>query len=223
MCFSPQADLAGGVVAGMIGVDALRHVRHHSERLLAWLPLLFGAHEIVEAFVWWGLTDKVSWSVGGAAVWLYLAVAFVVVPVVVPVAVTAVEPNPTRRKIMIGLTAVGVVVAVIYLVVMVTRPVGARIDGHTVVYSIPLGQNGTVNALYVLAACGLLMISSHRHIVIFGVVNLGAVAVLLMLASDANTSLWCAWAAVTSLVIAGHLRLAHPPEESKSSVPGHFA
>jgi hypothetical protein len=189
---------------------------------LASLPLLLGAHELVEAFVWWGLTDKISWSVGGSAVWLYLAVAFVVLPVVVPLAVTAVEPDPTRRKVMIGLTAVGATVAIIYLVVMVTRPVGARIDGHTVVYSIHLGQDGTVNALYVLATCGLLLLSSHRHIVIFGVVNLGAVAILLMLASDANTSLWCAWAAVTSLVIAGHLRAAHRAPEPTASVSGHL-
>jgi hypothetical protein len=223
MCFSPQADVVGGLVAGMIGIDAMRHVRHHSERLLASLPLLFGAHEIVEAFVWWGLTDKVSWSVGGTAVWLYLAFAFVVLPVLVPLAVMAVEPDLVRRKIMIGFTAIGVLVAVIYVVAIVIKPVSARIDGHTVVYSIHLGQNGTVNALYVLATCGLLVISSHRHIVIFGVVNLGAVAILILLASDANTSLWCAWAAVTSLVIAGHLRLHHQAHEPSSPVPGHVA
>jgi hypothetical protein len=41
--------------------------------------------------------------VGGTAVWLYLAVAFVVVPVLVPLVVMAVEPDSTRRKIMIGL------------------------------------------------------------------------------------------------------------------------
>ncbi|MDQ6910358.1 MAG: hypothetical protein M3Z84_06185 [Actinomycetota bacterium] len=223
MCFSPQADLAGGVVAGMFGIDALRHVRYHSERLLASLPLLFGVHQIVEAFVWWGLTDRVSWSVGGTAAWIYVAFAFVVVPVLVPLAVLAVEPDPRRRKTMIGLTAVGVVVAVTYLVVIMTSPVGARIDGNTVVYSVHLGQNTLVNAFYLLATCGLLMISSHRHILIFGVVNLGAIAILLVLASDANISLWCAWAAVTSLVIAGHLRLADRAHEPSSSIPGQFA
>lgn len=223
MCFSPQADVAGGIVAGMFGIDALRHVRHRSERLLASLPLLLGAHQMVEAFVWWGLTDKVSWSVGGTAVWVYLAFAFIVVPVLVPLAVVAVEPDPGRRKTMIGLTLVGLVVAVAYLVVMVTSPVSARIDGHTVVYSVRLGENGVVNALYLLATCGLLMISSHRHIAIYGVINLGAVAVLLVLASDANTSLWCAWAAVTSLLIAGHLRRADPAHEPSSTIPGQFA
>ncbi|MDQ6927296.1 MAG: hypothetical protein M3159_01380 [Actinomycetota bacterium] len=223
MCFSPQADIAGGVVAGAIGIDALRHVQLKSERLLAALPLLLGAHEVVEAFVWWGLTDKVSWSVGGTAVWLYVAFAFVALPVLVPMAVMAVEPDPRRRKIMIAFTAVGVAVAVIYLVAIVTRSVGARIDGHTVVYSIHLGQDGAANGLYVLATCGLLLISSHRHIVIFGFVNAAAVAVLLLLASNANISLWCAWAAVTSLVIAGHLRLSHRAHERSSSLPGQLA
>ncbi|HUQ64272.1 MAG TPA: DUF6629 family protein [Acidimicrobiales bacterium] len=223
MCFSAQADVAGGVFAGLVGIDALRHVRFQKERMLASLPLLFGIHQLIEAFVWWGLSDQVSWSVGGTAVWIYLAFAFVVVPVLVPLAVLTVEPNPSRRRFMVALTAVGVMVAIIYVVAMMREPVGARIDGNTVVYSIHLGENGIVNALYMVATCGLLLISSHRHVALFGTVNLAAVAVLLWLASDANTSLWCAWAAISSVAIAAHMRLAHRSRQTHSTGPTQLA
>ena len=41
VCYSPQADLVGGIVIGAIGIDALRHVDHKNDHLaLASLPLL---------------------------------------------------------------------------------------------------------------------------------------------------------------------------------------
>jgi hypothetical protein len=76
MCFSPQADLVGGVVIGAIGVDTLRHCRRPREVALASLPLLLAAHQFVEAFVWWGLEGRVAPGVGRAAMWAYLAFAF---------------------------------------------------------------------------------------------------------------------------------------------------
>ena len=54
MCFSPDADAVVGGIVVVIGVDALRHVREPKQILLASLPLLFGLHQLDEAFVWLG-------------------------------------------------------------------------------------------------------------------------------------------------------------------------
>ena len=62
MCFSPEADLVvGGLVVAM-GVDALRRVHEPRQILFASLPLLFGLHQVDEAFVWLGLQGHVSES-----------------------------------------------------------------------------------------------------------------------------------------------------------------
>jgi Family of unknown function (DUF6629) len=46
VCFSPQADVAGGLLIAVIGVDAVRHIRQRREFIaLAWIPLLLGAHQ----------------------------------------------------------------------------------------------------------------------------------------------------------------------------------
>ncbi|EFC79974.1 hypothetical protein [Parafrankia sp. EUN1f] len=47
---------------------------------------------------------------------------------------------------------------------------------------------------------------SLRFLRWFGAVNLAAVGLLAWLETDAVTSLWCAWAAVTSIAVAVHLR-----------------
>ena len=67
MCFSPQADIAGGLVITAIGVDAVRHIRQRREFIaLAWLPLLLGAHQFIEAFVWLWLQGHVPRAAGQA-------------------------------------------------------------------------------------------------------------------------------------------------------------
>jgi len=81
MCFSSQADLVGGVVIGAIGVDTVGHCRRPREVALASLPLLLAGHQLVEAFVWWGLQGRVAPAVGRGAMWAYLAFAFGVLPV----------------------------------------------------------------------------------------------------------------------------------------------
>jgi hypothetical protein len=53
VCFSPQADVAGGLLICAIGVDADRHIGRRREFIaLAWIPALLGAHQFIEALVW---------------------------------------------------------------------------------------------------------------------------------------------------------------------------
>jgi hypothetical protein len=204
MCFSPEADLAAGVIVSAVGIDALRRARTPKELPLAALPLLFGVHQLVEAFVWWGIAGKVPADVGDAATWLYLAVAFLL-PLWVPVAVRGVEPSQRRRTTITLLVGIGAVVSVILLGAIVWDPVGAVIQGHHIAYSVDI-PGRAIGMLYAAATCGALLLASDRRIRYFGVSNLGAVAVLVWLTVGGLTSLWCVWAAITSVAIDLYLR-----------------
>ncbi|HZQ57196.1 MAG TPA: DUF6629 family protein [Acidimicrobiales bacterium] len=213
MCFSAQADLLGGIVVGAIGVDVVRHVdRRHDQAMVAALPLLFAAHQLVEAFVWWGLQGHVAASVGRAAMWMYLLFAFVVLPVYVPTAVCVLEPRGRRRAAMIAFIGLGALVSGMLLDAMVRGPVTATLAHYHVRYGVGLHSGTLIVVAYVVATCGSLVFSGYRDIAIFGVVNLVAVALLARLEVDGFASLWCGWAAVTSGAIALHIRLgrAHP-------------
>ena len=198
---------------GAIGIDALRHVDHRNDHLaLASLPLLLGAHQIDEAFVWWGLQGHAPATVGRAALWIYLLIAFVVLPIAIPFAVRAIEPERRRRRLMTPFAAAGVLVGGYLLVALLDGPIDARIAPYHLAYSAPLSHGLIVVSLYVAAACGAPLLSRYRHVMIFGIVNLIAVAVLARLTIDGFASLWCAYAAVASAAIAAHMRLTTPHE-----------
>lgn len=211
MCFSPQADLVGGVVVGAFGVDAVRHVGGRREyAALAALPLLLGAHQLDETLVWWGLQGHVGSGVGHAATWAYLLVAFVVLPIYVPAAIYALEPPGTRRRIVGALIGLGAVVSALLLAAIARGPVTATLGDYHVSYGTGIHKGMFIVAAYVVATCGSLLVSGYRHIVMFGVINLIAVAVLAVFVLDGFASLWCGWAAITSGAIALQLRFGAP-------------
>ena len=223
MCFSPEADLVGGLVVGAIGIDAIRHVDHRPGHVaLASLPLLLGAHQVVEAFVWWGLQGHVSHGVGRAALWIYLLIALVVLPLYVPLAVFVLERTGRRRWEMAPFVAMGGVVAVTLFVAMVRGPVRATLAPYRLDYCVGTGIGFPITVVYVVAVCGALILSGHRLLVAFGVANVAVLPIIVWLADDGFASLWCAYAALAAGVIALYMRFGRrdrsPPVES--SGPG---
>jgi hypothetical protein len=222
VCFSPQADVGGGLLICAIGVDAVRHIRQRREFIaLAWIPVLLGAHQFIEALVWLWLQSHVPRGIGHIALWAYLLIAFVVLPVLVPLAVIAAEPTRRRRQMMAPFAVLGAVVAVTLLTAMVRGPVGVRLAPYHLSYSLRISDGFLVVALYVVAVCGPLLVSGYRSVMFFGLVNLVAVIVIARLTVSGFASVWCGWAAVSSAAVTLHCRLARPhPQRAGPGPPG---
>ena len=222
MCFSPQADLVGGVLICAIGVNAVRHIRQRREFIaLAWIPVLLGVHQFIEALVWLWLQGHVPRGIGHVALWAYLLIAFVVLPVFIPLAVIAVEPTRRRKQMMAPFALLGAVIAVTLLAAMVRGPVGVKLAPYHLSYSIRVSDGLLIIALYVVAVCGPLLVSGYRNVALFGIVNLVAVIIIARLTISGFASVWCGWAAVSSAAIALHCRLARPhPQRARSGPDG---
>jgi hypothetical protein len=207
VCFSPQADLVGGVVVSGIGVDVLIH-RHGraSHNALCALPLILGFHQFVEAFVWLSLEGHLSAGLGRFAMWIYVSIAFVLLPVFVPIAVVALERTARRRWLMAPFAVLGTVIAGILLAAMIHGPVGVRLRPYHLAYSLRLGHATLVVCLYVVAICGAWLFSGERVIAFYGIINLVAVIVIVKLTVDGFASVWCGYAALTSAAIAIYMR-----------------
>ena len=148
MCFSPQADVVGGLLICAIGVDAVRNIGQRREFIaLAWIPVLLGAHQFIEALVWLWLQGHVPRGIGHVALWAYLLIAFVVLPVFIPLAVIAVEPTRRRKQMMAPFAVLGAVIAVTLFAAMLRGPVGVKLAPYHLSYSIQLSDGFWVVAL----------------------------------------------------------------------------
>ena len=207
MCYSPEADMVAGVVIGAIGIDTLAHARtDRSLVALAALPAVFATHQAIEAMTWWGLQGRLPADVGAMATTAYLVIALSFVPVLVPYAVWRIEPIGRRRSWMASFVILGVVVAVVLAASLVAGPHSASIGGRFISYHTSTPMGDLVAAFYIIAVCAPLVLSSHRSLVLLGALNIPVVIGLWLLLAEGFISLWCVWAAITSVVIANHVR-----------------
>jgi hypothetical protein len=200
VCFSAEADFVSGAVIGVIGIATLTKVDSPREFPLAVLPLAFALHQIAEGFVWRDLDTGAAHS-AGVAVYLYVAFAWVVLPVFAPFAIMILEPPGRRRRAIGGLVVLGAIAAAYLAAAIVRGDVSAHAVEHTIQYGGAGGLATVATVLYILATCGAPLLSGFRAIVWFGVANILAVAAFAIVQAEGLTSLWCTWAAVVSVLI----------------------
>ena len=201
MCFSATANFVGSAVLGVIGVATLKEVKHPRELLFASVPCLFALHQFTEGFVWLGLdhilSAKVMYDAGAA----YILYAQGLLPFLLPLGVLLLEPTAHRRRRMLGFVILGGGLALYTLWGLTAAPFQVFMRDHSIVYDNPYTATTVVAAFYLVATCGALLFSGFRGLVLFGVLNIAGVIVVTLIKSYAFTSLWCAYAAVISVII----------------------
>jgi hypothetical protein len=202
MCWSPTADLVAGTVVGAIGVVVLVHVRRPRDLPLACLPLVLGAHQLIESIVWRGAQGTVSPHAAHLAVLLWTAIAFPLLPAYVPLAVLcAIWPQRSARRRVLPLCVLGLAASAILAYAMATNPVHAVPIGHVLTYSLQIPAVNLVVAGYILSTLGAPLISGDRDLRLFGLTAAVGAAVCMVLWELAFASTWCAVAALTSLTL----------------------
>jgi len=201
MCFSATANFVGSGVLGAVGAVTLTQVKHRRELLFASLPTLFAIHQFTEGFVWLGLDGYLSATVThdmGAAFVLY---AQGLLPFLMPLSVMLFERTRARRRAMMPFTVLGGLLTLYMLWGLAAYPLQVSVEGSSIVY-VNWATNMTwVAVLYVIATCGSLFFSKVKVMVWFGVANLGILLAVMAVKRYAFTSLWCAYAAVASVII----------------------
>lgn len=205
MCFAPEADLVAGIAVTAIGIDTLRRTSRPDLLPLAALPLVFGVHQLIETLVWWNVRGQVADCVGKPAAWMYAMIALSVVPILVPFAFLragTIGSVPLARAIL----GCGLVSGTILFFTLVLGPMHATIDGHHLNYHVGTPLLPFTLGLYIVATCAPGLVSSTTPLRVFGATNLAVVVFLIWLAQSAVVSLWCVWAAISSLLINQYVR-----------------
>ena len=204
MCFSATANFVGSAVLGAVGVVTLTKVKHRRELLFASLPTLFAIHQFIEGFVWLGLDGILSPAVAhnmGAAFMLY---AQGLLPFLLPLSVLLFEADKQSRTRMLPFLVLGGATTLYILWALTAFPLQLYVKGNSIVYINQATNNTAVAVLYVIATCGSLFFSKVRTMVVFGATNLAILLVVMEFKRYAFTSLWCAYAAVASVIILGY-------------------
>ncbi len=87
---------------------------------------------------------------------------------------------------------------------LIAFPTQIFVRGNSIVYINDGTNNTTLAILYVIATCGSLFFSKVKPMVAFGVANLAILLTVMAVKRYAFTSLWCAYAAVASVIILGY-------------------
>ncbi|MGA8300037.1 MAG: DUF6629 family protein [Terriglobales bacterium] len=201
MCFSATINFVGSGVLASAGVVTLTRVKHRREFLFAALPMLFAIHQFIEGFVWLGLDGTLSPAVThdmGAAFMLY---AQGLLPLLLPLSVFLFESDRKSRQRMLAFVILGGATTLYILWALTAFPTDVYVQGKSIVYMNQATNNTAVGVLYVIATCGSLFFSKIRMMVLFGVANLVILLTVMEVRRYAFTSLWCAYAAVASVII----------------------
>ncbi|WP_263378304.1 DUF6629 family protein [Granulicella paludicola] len=201
MCFSATANFVGSGVLGTVGVMTLTKVKHWRELLFASLPTLFALHQFMEGFVWLGLDGYLSAQMVhnmGAAFVLY---AQGLMPFLIPLSVMLFEQTRARRRSMMPFVVLGGLLTLFMLWGLTAYPLQISVEHNSIVY-VNQGTNHTwIAVLYVTAVCGSLFFSKVNAMVWFGVANMVILLITMAVRRYAFTSVWCAYAAVASVII----------------------
>jgi hypothetical protein len=201
MCVSAAVNFTGSGILATVGAVTLTKVKHRRELLFASLPILFAIHQFIEGFVWLGLDGLLSPKVThnmGAAFMLY---AQGLLPFLLPLSVLLFESDAKSRRCMQPFLVIGTLTTLYILWALTAYPTQIFVKGNSIVYINPATNNTLVAVVYVIATCGSLLFSKVKDMVIFGIANLVILLAVMAVKRYAFTSLWCAYAAVASVII----------------------
>ncbi|MES2097898.1 MAG: DUF6629 family protein [Pseudomonadota bacterium] len=209
MCFSATASFTGSAVIATIGIATLRQVREPRTLLFAAVPMLFALHQFTEGLVWLGLEGRIGKIGFDHVAFLFMLYAHGILPFLMPVAVALMEPPGGRRKAILGLVAAGAVVFAWNASGIIFLPSSCVIEQNSIAYRNPMTGALWISGLYILATCGALLLSSHRVVRTYGVLNVVALSIAEALKQHAFASVWCFYAAIMSVMIYSQFKQLH--------------
>jgi hypothetical protein len=203
MCFSAEASFAGGVIISAIGVVTVRKVHKPSQILFASIPLFFGLQQIAEGLLWITLPSSEYIGLRHVSTYIFLAMAQVVWPMLIPLSVLLMEKSQTRKKYLLGLFFTGVLLSLYYTVCLILFDVRPQIQGFHVYYEndFPGSLRMVAFGIYLIATITPLFVSGIKRTHMLGILMTLSCLITGIFFTQYLLSVWCFFAALISAVI----------------------
>lgn len=203
MCFSAGASFAGAAVISAIGVATILEVNKPSHKLFATIPLFFAFQQVAEGVLWLSLKSGGNEALQSAGAYIFLLMALVVWPMMLPMAVLRMEENAKKKKLIKGILGAGLILSMYYAVCLVNLNVYPRINQFHIQYinDFPKTPGHVAFGIYAFVTIAPLFISSVRRVSLFGILILISFFITGILYREYLTSVWCFFAALISTVV----------------------
>ncbi|HTN16992.1 MAG TPA: DUF6629 family protein [Chitinophagaceae bacterium] len=216
MCFSATASFAASVVIGAIGTITLASCNRPAERWLASVPLLFALQQLAEGFVWLSFTHSAFTAGQHTFTLCFLFLAWVVWPVLIPLAFYKLEPPGPRRTWCRRLIFVGTASALYATFNLLAKyPVPDIATCHIIYHTQKLYRHELFfvphQTAYILATVLPMFLSSLKGVKVLALTNFCALVFCFYLFQYALPSTWCFFAALLSSMIYLILRRQRQP------------
>ncbi len=208
MCFSAEASFAGGVIISVIGIVTITKVHKPSQLAFASIPLFFGIQQFAEGFLWVALQNPDYVTLQKFTTYLFLIMADVLWPMMIPLAVLLMEENKKRKRILSILLFIGISLSLYYAYCLMFFNVTLQIMGYHIHYQVDFPKSFAMFAfiVYLIASITPLFVSSIKRTHLLGVLMFLSYLVTAIFFRQYLTSVWCFFAAIISGVIFWILR-----------------
>jgi hypothetical protein len=202
MCFSATASFTASAVLAVIGCGTLKNVSSRSQVCLASIPLLFGIQQFAEGLLWLHFNGELPLWAGiwlpNVAQYLYLAIAFLLWPIWIPLSLHGVEEIELRKKILFLFVLAGVCLGLYTIAYGIGSNITSQASENSIQYQSDFSYPPWIYVSIVLIPC---FISSFKGMKIFGLLALVSVLIAWHLYFHAFTSVWCFFAAIISIYL----------------------
>lgn len=211
MCFSAGASFTAGVLLTVVGVETMKKVHKPSQIAFAGITLFFAFQQFAEGIIWTTMAHPGYEGIRQAATYVFLMLAQVIWPMLIPFSVFLMEKNTIRRKILIGLQAAGVTVGLYNFYGLLFFNPQAQISGRHMLYQTDFKDSFGITAivLYLLATLVPFFVSSIKRMYILGTILVASLIIAAIFYMSCLTSVWCFFAAILSFVILYIIRDSH--------------
>lgn len=203
MCFSPEASFTGGIIISAIGILTIKKVHNPSQILFASIPLFFGFQQFAEGSLWLMLRSTENNLFKEISTYVFLIMAKVIWPVLIPLSVLLIEESKRKKKILVALLPFGFILSGYYAFCLLSFTVTPVIEGFHIRYQNDFPESFAMTAFifYLTATITPLFVSSVKKTHLLGILMAVSCIVTAIFFTQFLTSVWCFFAALISGVI----------------------
>jgi len=203
MCFSATASFGTTVVLTAIGIASLKKASTRRAIPFAAIPIMFAIQQFSEGMLWIALADPVHDWWRRFPVYFFLVFAQLIWPMWVPFAVTLLEKNPVRRRILAVFLLMGLSISAYLLYCLVIYEISAQIESGHIRYTLnfPFTLSWFTGILYFIPTVVTLFVSSAKRMIFLAVPVLLSFVLAKVFFEDHLISVWCFFAAILSMII----------------------